>query len=197
MKPYAESCDQNRAPILSILKQEIEPQHRSLLEIGSGTGQHAVYFAPEFPTLTWQSSDVTENIPGIRQWLDEFAHANLPPPLILDTLSTWPADQYDLIFSANTTHIMSWQAVVAMFNGIAHCLKPQGKLMLYGPFNYDGQYTSDSNAQFDQWLKRRDPQSGIRDFSELDQLARKSGLKLLNDHTMPVNNRLLVWQALF
>ncbi|MDH5326709.1 MAG: class I SAM-dependent methyltransferase [Gammaproteobacteria bacterium] len=194
MKPYSESCEQNRAPILEVLQQEITSQAQSLLEIGSGTGQHAVYFAPRFPKLNWQTSDVVENLPGIQMWLDESASENLPPPLALNVLSQWPSGKYDLIYSANTTHIMSWEAVLAMFAGMAGCLNPQGKVVLYGPFNYGGNYTSPSNARFDEWLKQRDPRSGIRDFDDLNHVAQKNGFSLQRDVAMPANNRILIWQ---
>ena len=194
MKPFSESCQQNREPILEILRKELHSQHNSLLEIGSGTGQHAVYFAPEFPHIDWQTSDLEENIEGIKQWLTEYPQPNLPPPIVLDTLHSWPQDTYDIVFSANTTHIMSWEAVRCMFHGLRRCLNPRGKLILYGPFNYQGQYTSPSNAQFDQWLKQRDASSGIRNFENLIELAGAAELTLTQDYTMPVNNRILVWQ---
>ena len=194
MKPFSESCQQNREPILEVLRKELHSQHSSLLEIGSGTGQHAVYFAPEFPHIYWQTSDLEENIEGIKQWLTEYPQPNLPPPIVLDTLHSWPHHTYDIVYSANTTHIMSWEAVRSMFHGLRHCLNPCGKLILYGPFNYQGQYTSPSNAQFDLWLKQRDASSGIRNFENLIELAGASDLTLTQDYTMPVNNRTLVWQ---
>lgn len=194
MKPFSESCEQNKLPILEVLTKEIHADHTSLLEIGSGTGQHSVYFAPQFPQLHWQPSDREENLPGIRSWINDSQSRNISPPLLLATESEWPTSNYDLIFSANTTHIMSWPAVCAMFAGAKKCLKPAGKMLLYGPFNYDGQYTSSSNARFDQWLKQRDPESGIRDVTKLKILAQQHKIELVRDYEMPVNNRLLVWQ---
>lgn len=194
MKPFSESCEQNKAPILAILEKEISPQHHSLLEIGSGTGQHAVYFAAEFPHVSWQPSDQEQNLAGIKLWIQDCKSGNLLQPLVLDTQDSWPDSNYDLVFSANTAHIMSWPAVCAMFSGVEDCLHPDGKMILYGPFNYDGKYTSASNAQFDQWLKQRDPDSGIRDVSDLSKLAKKHGMCLAKDYEMPANNRILVWQ---
>ena len=192
-KPYSESCEQNRAPILAILR-EVFGDRSQVLEIGSGTGQHAVYFGAELPHLRWQTADVLAHHPGIAAWLAEAALPNVLPPLVLDASHTdWHKDRYDAVFSANTLHIMSAQEVEKCFEGIGQVLKPGGVLAVYGPFNYHGQFTSDSNARFDQWLKSRDPASGIRDFETVDALARQQGLALIHDFAMPANNRTLVW----
>lgn len=194
MKPYAESCEQNRIPILEVLRPLVR-DCRHLLEIGSGTGQHAVYFGSDLPHLIWQTSDVAENHAAIHAWLDDEGPGNVLHPLLLDVLADpWPEQRYDAVFSANTVHIMGWEAVVELFAGVGRVLAPQGVLILYGPFNYGGRYTSESNARFDQWLKGRDPQSGIRNFEELDALAQAAGMVLVEDIEMPVNNRTLVWR---
>lgn len=194
MKPFAESSEQNKQPILAILTQEFA-QSQSVLEIGSGTGQHAVFFAQQLAHLHWHASDVAENLPGIALWLSEYAGHNLHGPYELDvTQRDWPLAEVDGIFSANTAHIMHWEAVQAMFTGIGRVLRPTGRFCLYGPFNYQGRYTSDSNARFDDWLKARDPRSGIRDLDDLNSLAAAADLQLVRDHTMPVNNRILVWE---
>ncbi len=194
MKPFAESCAENREPILAVLR-ELLPGRRRLLEIGSGTGQHAVYFAPEFPQLSWQTSDRAENHPGIHAWLADEGAPNILPPLELDVLvGSWPEQPVDAVFSANTAHIMGWEAVEAMFAGVGRVLAPEGIFALYGPFNYGGQYTAPSNERFDAWLKQRDPASGIRDFEALQALAAAAGLGLLCDYAMPANNRTLVWR---
>ncbi len=194
MKPYADACDQNRGPILQVLKQEL-PGRRRLLEIGSGTGQHAVYLARELPDLVWQTSEVPAMHDGILAWLaDEDAPANVLPPLNLDVCNDpWPATRYDAVFSANTVHIISWPQVQCLFSGVGQVLEPGGVFCLYGPFNYNGQFTSDSNARFDEWLKQRDPLSGVRDFEALNELAEQAGLKLKRDYGMPANNRILSW----
>jgi cyclopropane fatty-acyl-phospholipid synthase-like methyltransferase len=193
MKPYSESCEQNRAPILEVLRIELAGRSR-LLEIGSGTGQHAVYFAPEFPQLVWQTSDRTDMHAGIQAWLDDQGSANILPPLALDVGQyTWPTAVYDAIYSANTVHIMAWPEVEYLFAGVGSALESRGVFCLYGPFNYGGSYTSASNARFDQWLKERDPASGIKDFEALQELAEKAGLELRQDYAMPANNRTLVW----
>lgn len=195
MKPYAESCEQNRAPIQAVL-EDLFADRRRVLEIASGTGQHAVYFGEAMPHLTWQTSELPENHAGIQAWLDEAGLPNVLPPLAIDVTSpAWPLSQpFDAVFNANTVHIVSWPAVEAMFAGIGQALAPGGILYLYGPFNYGGRFTSESNARFDVWLKHRDPASGVRDFEAIDRLAAAHGLTLLRDIAMPANNRSLVWQ---
>ncbi len=194
MKPYAESCEQNRAPILAVL-QQVFADRQHVLEIASGTGQHAVYFAQAMPHLTWQTSELPANHAGIQAWLDEAGLPNVLPPVAIDVNDTdWPVPPVDAIFNANTVHIVAWAAVQRMFAGIGRVLADGGVLCLYGPFNYDGQFTSDSNARFDVWLKNRDPNSGVRDFEAIDQLAAAQGLSLIRDIAMPANNRSLVWQ---
>lgn len=193
MKPFSEACEENKAPILDVLLHLFDDA-RTILEIGSGTGQHAVHFAAAMPHLIWQTSDLEENHPGIRAWLEEAALANTREPILLDVSHDWPLAAYAGVFSANTTHIMSWPEVEKMFRGIGRVLKPEGCFALYGPFNYQGGYTSDSNRNFDQWLKSRDPLSGIRDFEALNELAVSNRLQLTEDVEMPVNNRILVWR---
>lgn len=194
MKPFSESCEQNKAAILAVIAPLFR-DCRSVLEIGSGTGQHAVHFAAHLPHLLWHTSDMAENHPGINLWLAEAALPNTRPPLALDVLrDPWPDLAVDAVFSANTTHIMGWLAVEALFAGVGKLLHQNGLFVLYGPFNYAGQYTSESNARFDQWLKMRDPYSGIRDVDDLKRLAVAAGMTLLHDVEMPVNNRTLVWR---
>lgn len=194
MKPYAESCEQNRNPILAVLR-EVFADRREVLEIASGTGQHAVHFGAALPHLTWHTSELADNHAGIQAWLDEARLANVRPPLALDVNAVdWPIAGVDAIFNANTAHIVAWPAVQSMFAGIGRVLAAGGLLCLYGPFNYGGTYTSDSNARFDIWLKNRDPASGIRDFEAVDRLAEAQGLRLVQDIEMPVNNRSLIWR---
>jgi cyclopropane fatty-acyl-phospholipid synthase-like methyltransferase len=195
-KPYSESCEQNREPILAVLKQAFAGRSQ-LLEIGSGTGQHAVYFGAELPHLRWQTADVLAHHPGIHAWLAEAMLPNVLAPLELDVNQrSWPSGRYDAVFSANTLHIMSWPEVIRFFEGVGAVLEAGGVLVVYGPFNYNGQFTSESNARFDGWLKARDPASGVRDFEAVDTLARAQGLVLQQDIAMPANNRSLVWQRL-
>jgi cyclopropane fatty-acyl-phospholipid synthase-like methyltransferase len=193
-KPFAPACERNRGPILEVLKLYFTDRRR-ILEIASGTGQHAVFFAPVFANAIWQTSDLKENLPGIRLWLEEAALPNLPPPIELDVTGTWPDARYDAIFSANSLHIMPWSAVEQFFAGVARVLEPDGILAVYGPFNYNGTYTSESNREFDAWLKQQySPESAIRDFEAVDRLAGQIGCQLVQDHAMPANNRLLLWR---
>jgi len=194
MKPYAESCEQNQDPILDVL-QEISSDRQHVLEIASGTGQHAVYFGRALPHLTWQTSELAQNHEGIQAWLDEALLPNVLPPISIDVNDPdWPIGKVDSIFNANTVHIVAWEAVESMFDGVARVLDAGGLLCLYGPFNYGGNFTSESNARFDVWLKMRDPNSGVRDFEALNQLAESHGLELQKDVAMPANNRILVWR---
>lgn len=194
MKPYSEACDENKFPILDVLRRYL-PEQGHLLEIGSGTGQHAVFFAGHFPRLHWHASDVAMHLAGIRAWTSEYTGNNLHGPYPLDVnQAAWPLDTVNAIFSANTTHIMHWPDVQAMFAGCGRILEAKGLLLLYGPFRYAGKHTSQSNADFDAFLQQRDPGSGIRDVSDLIDLADSAGLELIDDISMPVNNRTLVWQ---
>ena len=195
-KPYSESCDQNKDVILEVLGKEFS-QARHVLEIGSGTGQHAIYFGEHLPHLTWQASDIVIYHAGIHAWLEDAALPNVLLPLALDVENDqWPTRKVDAVFSANTVHIMGWPQVQCMFAGIGGVLAQGGVFCLYGPFNYNGTFTSPSNARFDAWLKARDPVSGVRDFEALDILARNAGMALTQDYAMPANNRTLVWRKI-
>jgi hypothetical protein len=185
MKPFSEASERNRAPIITVLKR-IFAKTRTVLEIGAGTGQHAAYFATALPHLVWQASDVAEHLAGIREWIAD------PAPIELDVDKPWPAVKADAVYSANTCHIMSWPQVERMFAGIGQ-IAPE-VIALYGPFNYQGRHTSESNARFDAMLRGWDPASGLRDFEAIDALARSAGLILQEDNAMPANNRLLVFR---
>ena len=194
MKQYSEACEENKDPILAVLGKVLA-DCRKVLEIGSGTGQHAVYFARHLPHLIWQTSDLDVHHASINAWREAEAAINVRKPLSLDVCcGPWPGQQFDAVFSANTAHIMSWPAVQEMFAGVGRILKPGGEFCLYGPFNYRHCYTSDSNARFDRWLQSRDALSGLRNFEDLDKLANSHGMHLQQDYEMPVNNRLLVWE---
>lgn len=191
--PYSQASENNKAPILAVLKR-VFASRQWVLEIGAGTGQHAVHFAPALPHLQWQPSDLADNLPGISAWRQAYPAPNLLAPVAFDlATSEWPGN-FDAVYSANTAHIVSPPLVEKLLMATGSNLPQGGVFALYGPFNYEGQYTSDSNRQFDQWLKNRDPQSGIRDFEWLQRLAQNSGLELLEDNAMPANNRLLVWE---
>lgn len=189
--PFAESSEQNKAVIFDVIEPYLQGD---VLEIGSGTGQHAVFFAGQAPQVTWQTSELKPNLPGIEAWIADSGLPNLLAPIVLDVLDDWPERQFDVVYSANCFHIMGKSAVAKCVEGIGGCLQPGGVLLVYGPFNYAGSFTSASNARFDAFLKTRDPSSGIKDFEWLDELANLQGLQLVDDVAMPANNRSLVWQ---
>jgi len=193
-KPYAESCEENAAPILKVLKQKL-PASGELLEIGSGTGQHAVKFARALPGIIWHTSDKSDMHHGIQLWIDEAQLPNLRSPYRLDVLADrWPEQLFDAAFSANTAHIMRMEMVEKMFKGVAAVLKPGAPFLLYGPFIYDDIDTCESNMRFDIWLRSRDPHQGIRRVVWLKEIARKQNLFLDDDIEMPANNRILIWR---
>ena len=192
MKQYSAACDQNKGPILKVIKPLLL-NTKSLLEVGSGTGQHCVYFAKELPHLIWQASDQVMYLPSVNAWIDEAGLANTPKALELNVDLDWLDDKYQAIYSANTVHIMSWEMVLNFFKGIEQALQKDGVFILYGPFNYSGQYTSQSNADFDLWLKGNNPLSAIRDFERLNELAKLHNLILTDDIKMPANNKILAW----
>ncbi len=193
-KPHAAATERNRGPILAVLRAHFADRRR-VLEIGSGSGEHAVHFAAAMPWLCWQCSDLAEGLPGIGAWLDEAALPNLPAAVALDVAErSWPVRGFDAVFSANTLHIMGWPEVEAMFAGLPAALEVNATVVLYGPFNYAGKFTSASNAAFDQSLRQAAPQRGIRDFEAVATLAAAAGLRLVEDVPMPANNRCLVWR---
>jgi SAM-dependent methyltransferase len=192
--PFSEACERNKQPILELLRAEFAGRRR-IVEIGAGTGQHAVHFARHLGWLEWLPTERREHLDGLAARIAAEGPPNLAPPVELDVLGTpWPVPSCDGVFSANTLHIMGWPAVAALFAGLPAILEPGGVLAVYGPFHYRGRSTSDSNAAFDAMLRERDPQSGVRDFEAVDALAQQAGLELRADHAMPANNRLLVWR---
>ena len=192
-RPHASAASRNAAPILEVLSYELESCSH-VLEVGSGTGQHAVLFAAQLEHLKWQPSDLQQNLPGIRQWIDYARTANVAEPFELDVLvSPVPSGGYDAVFSANTAHIMSYDAVRNMIKIVGEVLEPGGKFCLYGPLKLDGMHTTESNAEFDRSLRSRNPQMGIRDLDDLKELSDSNGLSLKRIYAMPANNFLTVW----
>jgi SAM-dependent methyltransferase len=192
--PFSDACERNKGPILEVLRAAFAGCTR-VVEIGSGTGQHAVHFARHLSHLEWQPTDRAEYLPDLAARIAAEGPPNLVPPVELDVLAEpWPAVRGDAAFSANTLHIMSWRAVEALFSGVPRLVEAGGVLAIYGPFKYGGRFTTASNAAFDAMLRERDPQSGLRDFEAVNALAEAVGLKLSADHAMPANNQLLVWK---
>jgi SAM-dependent methyltransferase len=194
--PHSPAAERNREPILAVLREHFAACRR-VLEIGSGTGQHAVHFAAALPHLQWQASDLPDNHAGIRAWIDASGLANVQPPLLLDAAreDTWPDARFDAVFTANTLHIMGWPEVEALFANLPRVLAPGARLVVYGPFNIGGEYTAPSNAAFDAQLRAGDPKRGIRHLEDVQALAAKAGLSFVADMPMPANNRCLVWIA--
>ena len=193
LKQTAQSCERNKDFILPVL-QEVLPRAGTVLEIGSGTGQHAAYFAPRMPLIAWQPSDLAANHASIRAWAAEGGASNLRDPLLLDLfVEPWPLERADAIVCINTVHIVAWAAVEKLFAGAGHVLPVGGVLYVYGAYRYADRALEPSNEEFDRWLKTRDPQSGIRDFEAVDALARRNGLMLAGDRAMPGNNRSIWW----
>lgn len=190
--PFSQACENNKAAIGEYL-QSYFAEVDYVLEVGSGSGQHGAHFSSLLPHLRWQMADQQPYLAGIRQWVAYSERANLLEPLLLDVNKPWPVAHTPAIFSANTVHIMAWSEVENFFTGVASVLDSGGVFCLYGPFNYGGNYSSDSNADFDQWLQQRDARSGIRDFEAIAVLALSAGLTLISDQPMPANNRLLRW----
>ena len=194
-KRFSEPAERNGRPILEVLRGEFAGC-RSVLEIGSGTGQHAVRFASAMQYLRWQTSDLDENHEFIKPWIADSGLANIALPLSLDVrTAALPEASYDGIYSSNTTHIMSFPAVQSMFSIIGRALRKSGAFCLYGPFRQDGEFNTASNAAFDQSLRARDPESGIRDLEDLDELGSQHGLARSNLYAMPANNHLVVWRV--
>lgn len=193
-KPFSQACENNKGAILEVLQIELA-NSRLVLEVGSGTGQHAVHFAQHLQNLVWRTSDQTLYHSGIMQWIEEANLPNIRAPLSLDVREyAWGNTLYDTVFTANSLHIMALDTVQYFVSNVARALEDGGRFIAYGPFNYRGEYTSESNARFDVWLKQQDPLSAIRDFETLDLCAKSGGLRLDQDYDMPSNNRLLVWR---
>lgn len=193
MLNYSEASARNREPIRQAMAEWVDTPGL-LLELGSGSGQHALYLGAAFPQLRWQPTEVAELLPALQQNLHQ-RPANVLAPIELDvTRSPWPVPEANLIFTANTLHIIDWSAVEALLLGAGRVLTPDGLLLIYGPVRYQGEYTSPGNAEFDRWLRQRDPDSGVRDFEQLEAVAHRGGLRLVADHSMPANNQLLLWR---
>ena len=192
--PTAPATLRNSAAILGVLRHELT-DCRNLLEIGSGTGQHAVHFAASMPDISWQTSDLSENHDGIRAHIANAGLDNVKAPLTLDVRSaSLDMQKYDAVFTANTMHIMSFSAVRKMIALIAGLLGRGGRFAAYGPFRQDGKFNTESNANFDTSLRSRDPEMGIRELEEIDGLAEHAGMRRARTYAMPANNLLLIWQ---
>ncbi len=194
MRKYSEAYERNKDPIVKEL-QRLLKDSKTVLEIGSGTGQHAIYFSRQLSYLVWQPSDLAINLESIRAWIDYDSSPNIESPIELDVTNLpWEVPKYNAIFSANTFHIMSWSQIENFFMGVSQVIEKDGNLIIYGPFSLNGIHTSPSNEQFDLYLKKRDPLSGVRDREMIDDLAKAQGLQLKETIPMPANNYILHWK---
>lgn len=198
MLPHSEACERNKDPILDVLSRRLDQPAR-VLEIGAGTGQHAVHFARHLPHLTWQPSEHPGGLATLRARVAAEGPANLAAPIALDMdrPADWPtAGRFDALFTANTLHIVGRPSVEAFFAGVANLFggTSGSQLIVYGPFKYGGRFTTASNEAFDRMLRERDPRSGLRDFEWIDGLARQAGLQLVEDCPMPANNQTITWR---
>ena len=194
MKSFSEACERNKSVILSTIEPYLK-SFTNVLEVGSGNGQHAIYFAQNMSWLNWQTSDCEENHADINEWIEGYNGNNVNRPVALNVVQDpWPQQYYDAVYSANTVHIMPWDAVEVFFSGVGKILERGGIFMLYGPFNYNGAFSCESNRKFEGWLKSVDSERGIRDFESINQLADQAKMTLLEDIEMPANNRILIWK---
>ncbi|KYG61541.1 hypothetical protein AZI86_17695 [Bdellovibrio bacteriovorus] len=195
--PVSEAAERNKEPILKVLKQVIRASDRRLLEIGAGTGQHAVFFAPQFPQLEWTATETAAPLPLLNRRIQESQVPNLTPPRKLTVgEDSIPNRTYDVVFTANTFHIMSWKECKTLIKELSGALQEGGRVVIYGPFNYGGTYTSDSNAEFDEYIKEKFPGGGLRAFEDVSNAMAKHGFELVRDFEMPANNRTLVFRRL-
>ena len=193
MKRFAEACDRNQAPILEVLST-ILPDTGKVLEIGSGTGQHATYFSRYLPNLTWQPSDLAEMLPSIKAWCEESSAKNLNAPIVIDLFDNNEAlSRVDAIVCINVAHIVAWEGVKRLFKIADNILNPTGVIYFYGPYRYTNRPLEPSNEAFDEWLTKNNPVSGIRDYSAVESLAESNGFTLGGDKSMPSNNRSIWW----
>ncbi|WP_367104161.1 DUF938 domain-containing protein [uncultured Psychrobacter sp.] len=198
--PFSQACENNKDAILKVLQQELQ-EYTHVLEVGSGTGQHSAYFAPNLPHLQWQTSDVIDNHHIIKAWHNAYPTSNLYAPLTFDLRTdalpkSVTGKLYDAVFTANTLHIIAWSLVENLFKLAAEALPTNGKLIIYGPFNENGHYTSASNQSFDLSLRQRDPSSGIRNKEDIIILAKQHHLTLGNQYQMPANNQILIFKKI-
>ncbi len=193
--PFAPAAERNRAPIGEVLATVL-PERARVIEIGAGTGQHAVAFSRALPIASWLATDQEPAIPGLRARIRAEGPPGMPEPLPLDvTTGPWPAGPFDAAFTANTCHIMNWEAVCAMLAGVSQILAPAGIFLVYGPFMRDGRHTSDGNARFHRELGRQNPEQGLRALEALESEALRHQLVLEQVFSMPANNLTLLFRS--
>lgn len=195
-KPHAPSCDRNQEPIFEALLPLLKNK-KSLLEIGSGTGQHAIFMAPKLPHLTWTLSDLKGRHRGMSLWLREKLILNIRGPVHYEAgVTEFPnaLKSFDVVFTSNTLHIMPWTSCMNLFDDLGKNLEQDALFIAYGAFKYGGEFTTESNKEFESWLKERDPKAGLKDFEKIKDELKKRSFELLDDISMPASNQLLVFK---
>ena len=195
--PFSLACEKNKGPILEVLLNVILSSDRRALEIGSGSGQHVEYFAPFFPQIEWFPTEIPKNFLRLTQWYDQTNISNIQKPTRLDIAKDdFPKLKFDVVYTSNTLHVMHWKECKVFFKLLGNRLREGSRAIFYGPFKYEGQFTSDNNALLDESLKRDDPLMGIRSFEDVQNNMIKNGFELLEDFDMPDHNQMLVFQRL-
>lgn len=196
MEGFSQAADNNKTPILEVLTSWLSDD-QLVLEVGSGTGQHAIHMAAALKGIRWQPTDCLEVLPNLIKNISTYGTSNVLTPTNLDlSLNQWPAEKVDCVYSANVIHIVSKALGENLIRGAGRVLKEGGLLALYGPFKYRGEFTTSSNADFDNWLKARNPESGVRDFEWVFELAKDSGFSFAEDRSMPANNQFVAFRCL-
>ncbi len=194
MERYSPAAEKNKTPVLEVLRERLAPTAR-VLEVGSGSGQHALHFTEALPELRWQPTEHPAVMPALEANLGAAGREAILPPLALDLAAdSWPIGPFDGVYAANVMHIVSVPLGEALLRGAASVLGEGGQLLLYGPYRFGGAFTTESNAEFDQWLKARDPASGVRDFEAAAAAAEAVGLVFADNRAMPSNNQLLCFR---
>ena len=194
MERYSPAAEKNKTPILEVFRERLAPTAR-VLEVGSGAGQHALHFTDALPELRWQPTEHPAVMSALEANLGAAARDAILPPLALDLATdSWPTGPFDAVYAANVMHIVSVPLGEVLIRGAASVLREGGQLLLYGPYKFGGTFTTESNAEFDQWLKARDPRSGVREFEAVARVAETAGLELVDNRAMPSNNQLLCFR---
>ena len=190
---FSDACERNKIPILKVLNEELDSG--TVLEIGSGTGQHSVFFSKEIPSIKWYPSDTISNFESLNAFVTNYQNNNLQTPFVIDiTQDQWIDFKVDYVFTSNTFHIINNALLTYFFYQCSKVMKSNGKLIIYGPFKFDNQFNSPSNQTFDELLKASDPFSGLKNFEEIINIALKFNLIFSKKYEMPANNNILVFK---
>ena len=190
---FSDACERNKIPILKVLNEELDSG--TVLEIGSGTGQHSVFFSKEIPSIKWYPSDTISNFESLNAFVTNYQNNNLQTPFVIDiTQDQWIDFKVDYVFTSNTFHIINNALLTYFFYQCSKVMKSNGKLIIYGPFKFDNQFNSPSNQTFDELLKESDSFSGLKNFEEIVSIALKFDFKFSKKYEMPANNNILVFK---